>query len=136
MMGGGALGLAVGWLVVHFLQRFTVFDAKALAAVVGVVAGGVVSTFLGVSGVGEKWVPWTGYCLGLAFGIVTFGLRYSGAPPTEARNPRLRMLDELNERQYGHKGLTSTDFDELKKAILEDIKNNPQITDGPSVKEK
>jgi hypothetical protein len=47
ILGGGCLGIVVGWLVVYFLEQFPAFDAKSLGSVVFIIAGGAVTTFLG-----------------------------------------------------------------------------------------
>jgi hypothetical protein len=56
LAGGFALGTAIACLVAFFLNRFKKFDAKVLGAVVSIIAGGVVTAFLGVDKGMRGWV--------------------------------------------------------------------------------
>ena len=132
LIGGFCLGVAIGWLVVHFIHRFEVFNAQVLTAVVSVVAGGTVTVFLGTNGQSAKAFPWVGYCVGLGFAVVSFGAFGLGTPksqikpqaPPEAKDSRLRMLDELYERKERGQ-IDIVEYGLAKERILADINSHP-----------
>ena len=137
-MGGGGLGVAIAWPVVYFLDRFDVFNAKVLGAVVSVIAGGTITTFLGTRGITSKVFPWGGYCLGLFFGVLAFGVSGFGRrlasqpaqneaePKSQSKDPRLRMLDELHSR-YKNNVVDVTEYSRAKQKILSDIEKDPAL---------
>lgn len=120
------LGAAIAALVVFFVKRFTVFNAQVLGAVVSIVAGGVVTAFLGVG----KATAWVGYCIGLGsvlvplllFPVIAMGSRTE----SDSKDPRLKMLDELEDRKHR---LSTQEFDSTKSAILADIRNKPLFSE-------
>src|SRR5271157_3777168 len=121
-LAGMALGAAIGWIVIFFLHRFKVFNAQVLGAVVSVVAGGTVVTFLGTIGSEAKLWAWIGYCMGLCFGVVIFSRQGVGEMQSESRDPRLKMIDDLHSR-YVHSKLSREQYEEAKGKILAAIAN-------------
>jgi hypothetical protein len=121
---------------VFFLHRFTVFNVQVLASVVSVVAGGVITVFLGMIGASEKLYSWVGYCVGLALGVIAFGVLKVGAQPElksintrsepESKDPRLQMLDELHER-YSSSKISFQEFHVAKQGILSQIGKDPTL---------
>ena len=129
LIGGAALGGSIAFLVAFFLNRFDVFNTKALGSVVSVIAGGVVTAFLGVSKQ-ASWVgyAWVGYCCGLfvvLLFLVTFDQLVISSPVAKSgEDPRLKMLDELRER-YLRDVIDKTQFEAAKAEILAGIGTHP-----------
>jgi hypothetical protein len=138
-IGGGALGVAIALLVAFFLNRFTEFNSKILGSVISIIAGGVVTAFLGA----DKVYSWAGYCIGLgsmlfllAFGTDSLDVgkpddsRKIASQTSATKDPRLQMLDELYER-YKIDALTYKEYLDLKQAILSDLEKNPATAKRP-----
>ena len=68
-IGATCLGIVMGWLVRYFIRRFESFNANAFGAIVGVVVGGVVVTFLE-----EDKSVWWFYPIGLFIGFVIYSV--------------------------------------------------------------
>jgi len=137
LLAGAFLGLAIACLVTFFLNRFEVFNAKVLASVVSVIAGAVVTAFLGFG----KTQAWVGYCMGLGgclYMFVVLGKLRVERPDDSTSNteeraredtkdPRLEMLDELKiRRQSG--ALSDLHYWDLQRAIVDDIRKDPAIS--------
>ena len=121
--GGATLGAAIACLVAFFLGRFTVFNSKVLGSVVSIVAGGVVTSFLGPG----KDYAWVGYCLGLA-GLLLFFV-FSGdlnVTLNDCPDPRIKLLDVLTERRR-RDVITGDDYKALKDSVLADLREHPAI---------
>src|ERR1700676_5677350 len=128
LFGGFLLGAAIACLAAFFLSRFTVFNAKVLGSVCSIIAGGVVTAFLGVG----KEYAWIGYCSGLGSILVLFivpSMLFGRLRLQGGRDARLKMLDELHKR-YTSRVIEKDEYNELKKAIFADIKPPPTLPDS------
>ena len=67
-LGSLITGILVMWIVLIFMRRFRIFDAKGLATVIAAIFGGAVFTYLVANDRSVLWV----YPIGLFLGFVVF----------------------------------------------------------------
>jgi hypothetical protein len=84
-LGAGGLGFFLGYVTMFFVSRFAEFTVPSLAALLGVVLGGVVTSALGELVPEGQLAPLWAYFIGLAIGLIVWVVArlISRQPPAE-----------------------------------------------------
>jgi hypothetical protein len=95
-VGAIALGLFVGYLVWHFVSKFSAFTVSGLTSILGAVLAGAVLRYLAKEGNAQVFVF---YPIGLVFGAMIFGVW-----PWFKQLMDQEVHDELTDRKCPHCG--------------------------------